>query len=500
MITFIFAGCKKFDEIEASKVEIIEENIEKEWDNIKISAQYNYPVELETVKIYLSEKEDMSGATMYECTLDGKKFNVEFEGLKAGTVYYFYYEYDNGYVKEKSTKSNLKTISKPDVVTKDVTNITTKSAVLNGSLTNSDDANKIIERGFCWGTKKTPTIEGNHTSTGSGTGIYSYSLTNLTNNTTYYVRSYVKTNFGIVYGEEKIFTTVEIVLPTVTTNYVTDIKATTATCGGNITSDGNGTVTARGICWSTNPNPTINDNKTNNGSSIGSFTSNLSNLASQTTYYVRAYATNEVGTAYGEEKSFTTLPIEGTTDGHSWVDLGLPSGKKWATCNVGATSPEEYGDYFAWGETMTKETYTEDNCPTYGVSKSELQSQGIIDSEGNLTAQYDVARANWGGTWRMPTYAELKELYTQCTWEWISTNDFKGYSVTGPNGNSIFLPAAGYRGGSSLSDAGGRGYYWSSAPNESNSKDACSLYFSSSYHGMDYHIRYYGHSVRPVLE
>ena len=607
MITFIFAGCKKFDEIEASKVEIIEENIEKEWDNIKISAQYNYPVELETVKIYLSEKEDMSGATMYECTLDGKKFNVEFEGLKAGTVYYFYYEYDNGYVKEKSTKSNLKTISKPDVVTKDVTNITTKSAVLNGSLTNSDDANKIIERGFCWGTKKTPTIEGNHTSTGSDTGIYSYSLTNLTNNTTYYVRSYVKTNFGIVYGEEKIFTTVEIVLPTVTTNSVTDIKATTATCGGNITSDGNGTVTARGICWSTNPNPTINDNKTNNGSGIGSFTSNLSNLASQTTYYVRAYAINEVGTAYGEEVSFTTLEEHGTGDeneedeitlptvttnsvtdikattatcggnitsdgngtvtargicwsanpnptindnkttngeglgsftsnlsnlasqttyyvrayainevgtaygeevsfttlernanGREYVDLGLRV--KWATCNVGATSPEEYGDYFAWGETMTKETYTEDNCPTYGVSKSELQSQGIIDSEGNLTSQYDAAQTNWGGSWRMPTKAELEELLDECTWTWTKQNSVNGYKVTGPNGNSIFLPAAGYRSGSSLYGAGGYGDYWSSTPYDYYDYDAYFLGFGSSNHVMRSNYRILGLSVRPILE
>ena len=496
MITFIFAGCKKFDEIEASKVEIIEENIEKEWDNIKISAQYNYPVELETVKIYLSEKEDMSGATMYECTLDGKKFNVEFEGLKAGTVYYFYYEYDNGYVKEKSTKSNLKTISKPDVVTKDVTNITTKSAVLNGSLTNSDDANKIIERGFCWGTKKTPTIEGNHTSTGSDTGIYSYSLTNLTNNTTYYVRSYVKTNFGIVYGEEKIFTTVEIVLPTVTTNSVTDIKATTATCGGNITSDGNGIVTARGVCWSTNPNPTINDNKTTNGEGLGSFTSNLSNLASQTTYYVRAYAINEVGTAYGEEVSFTTL--ERNANGREYVDLGLSV--KWATCNVGATSPEEYGDYFAWGETMTKETYTEDNCPTYGVSKSELQSQGIIDSEGNLTSQYDAAQTNWGGSWRMPTKAELEELLDECTWTWTKQNSVNGYKVTGPNGNSIFLPAAGYRSGSSLYGAGGYGDYWSSTPYDYYDYDAYFLYFGSSNHFMRSNYRILGLSVRPILE
>ena len=195
MITLILAGCKKFDEIEASKVEIVEEKIEKGWDYIKIDVEYDYPVALEAVSLYLSEKEDMSGAEAYECNVEGKKFSVEVEGLKEGATYYYCYEYDNGYEKVKSGKKSMQTVSMPDVVTKDITSITTISATLNGSLTNSDAANKITEKGFCWGMEKEPTIEGNHISKGSGTGAYSYSLTNLTNNTTYYVRAYVKTNF-----------------------------------------------------------------------------------------------------------------------------------------------------------------------------------------------------------------------------------------------------------------------------------------------------------------
>ena len=186
-------------------------------------------------------------------------------------------------------------------------------------------------------------------------------------------------------------------------------------------------------------------------------------------------------------------------NGHEYVDLGLPSGLKWATCNVGANKPEDYGDYFAWGEKMTKETYTEYNCPTYGLSKSELQSQGYVDSEGNITSQYDTARAKWGGKWRMPTKAELQELLDKCTWTWMSQNGIDGCKVTGPNGNSIFLPAPGYRYRSSLYRAGDEGYYWSSSPRV-NSYGAYSLYFGSDGRIMNYYYRYYGRSVRPVLE
>ena len=203
----------------------------------------------------------------------------------------------------------------------------------------------------------------------------------------------------------------------------------------------------------------------------------------------------------GEEGNEGEGYLCGYVNGHSWVDLGLPSGIKWATCNIGAASPKEYGDYYAWGETSTKEIYTENNCLTYGLSISELQSQGYIDSEGNLTAQYDAATANWGGTWRMPTYDELNELNTQCTWEWINENDFKGYKVTGPNGNSIFLPAAGLRYGSSLYDAGGYGCFWSSTPGGDYDGHAYRLsFFSSSHSSMSNFYRYGGQSVRSVLE
>ena len=195
-------------------------------------------------------------------------------------------------------------------------------------------------------------------------------------------------------------------------------------------------------------------------------------------------------------------------NGHEYVDLGLPSGLKWATCNVGANSPEEYGDYFAWGEVKTKMKYSKDNyafCHTkeesglwefgYGVKKIDNY---MFLGEDISETQYDVARKKWGGNWRMPTYDEMEELVDNCYWEWTTQNGVKGYKVTGPNGNSIFLPAAGYRDGSSLDRAGSLGNYWSSTPNESNSHHAWDLNFNSSEYDMSYYYRYYGRSVRPV--
>ena len=390
----------------------------------------------------------------------------------------------------------------PVVTTAEVTDIKLFSAVCGGEVISNGEY-VVVARGVCWSMEQNPTIEDSHTTDGVSTGTYVSNLTELNHGTTYYVRAYAINANGITaYGEEKSFTTLDKLLPTVTTTEVTGITCLTAVSGGEVTFDGNVKVTVRGICWSTRQNPTIEDSKTNKGSGVGTYTYKMTNLELNTKYYVRAYATNEVGTSYGEEVSFTTLaaysPATGSSNGYGYVDLGLSV--KWATCNVGATSPEGFGKYYACGETTTKAEYNSSNCPTYGLSKSELKSQGYIDSEGNLTPQYDAATANWGGTWRMPTYAELKELNTQCTWEWINTNGVEGYSVIGPNGNSIFLPAAGRRDGSSLFYAGSYGYYWSSTPYDYFVNGAYYLYFDSCILNMNYGYRYYGQSLRPVLE
>ena len=285
--------------------------------------------------------------------------------------------------------------------------------------------------------------------------------------------------------------------PTVVTKSVGEVTETTAKVVGQVTADGGAEVTERGVCWNTTGAPEVIDNCTVDGAGIGTFNSNISDLVPNTKYYVRAYATNEKGVSYGEEVSFTTFA--GTLNGYGYVDLGLSV--KWATCNVGTNVPEEYGGYYAWGETSTKSDYSSSNCPTNGLSISDLQSQGYIDSEGNLTEQYDAATANWGGDWRMPTKAEQEELLNNCTWTWITQNGVNGHNVEGPNGNSIFLPAAGFREGSSLLSAEIIGLYWSSTLNDGYYDDeAFYLYFDSINRNMDYYLRLNGRSVRPVLE
>jgi len=276
-------------------------------------------------------------------------------------------------------------------------------------------------------------------------------------------------------------------VPEVTTQDVTNIGVSSATCGGIVTDDGGAEVTARGVCWSTSENPTITDCHTTDGSGTGSYTSNMTGLSARTVYYVRAYATNSEGTSYGSRKSFTT---NGQINGHDFVDLGLPSELKWATCNVGASTPSEYGDYYAWGEIEPKESYTIENSLTW--------EQEIGNISGN--PQYDAARANWGSTWRMPTNAEFDELAEECVWEWTNEGGNNGYRVTGPNGNSIFLSAAGNRYGPSLNYAGTDGDYWSSMPAESDIHNAYYFCFYNGIHSTGWNFRYLGQSVRPVSD
>ncbi len=194
-------------------------------------------------------------------------------------------------------------------------------------------------------------------------------------------------------------------------------------------------------------------------------------------------------------------------NGHAYVDLGLPSGLLWASCNVGATNPEDYGDYFAWGETTTKSTYdwsTYKYCngsPTTLTKYCTSSSYGTVDNKTALDITDDAARANWGGTWRMPTKAELDELHTECTWTWTTLNGIYGYRVTSKKDTtkSIFLPAAGYRDSWSLYDyAGSYGRYWSSSLFKSGPSSAYYLIFHSDNYSWNGYNRYFGQSVRPV--
>ena len=173
------------------------------------------------------------------------------------------------------------------------------------------------------------------------------------------------------------------------------------------------------------------------------------------------------------------------------IDLGLPSGTKWACCNVGASAPEQYGNYYAWGETSPKSEY---NWDTYQYGSS---IDNVVNSGSDIAGTgYDAATANWGSPWRMPSQAQIQELLNYCTSTWTTQNGVNGQEFTGPNGGTIFLPAAGRRWNGELDDAAGD--YWSSTPYESSPYNAYLLYFDS---GIAYWYsigRSDGLTVRPV--
>ena len=215
------------------------------------------------------------------------------------------------------------------------------------------------------------------------------------------------------------------------------------------------------------------------------------------------------GTVAKVDSISLVAPVDNTEsyNGHGYVDLGLPSGLKWATCNVGANAPEEYGDYFAWGETQTKSTYDWGtykwcNGSPYTLTKYCTDSDcGTVDNKTVLDKEDDAAAVNWGGSWRMPSDDELTELRTECTWTWTTQNGVNGYKVTSTsNGNSIFLPTAGVCLYSNLNFAGSEGWYWSSSLRTGGPYNACSVYFDSNSVNWNTFDRCYGQTVRPVCE
>lgn len=211
----------------------------------------------------------------------------------------------------------------------------------------------------------------------------------------------------------------------------------------------------------------------------------------------------------------------GNANGHDYIDLGLPSGTLWATCNIGATTSEDAGNLFAWGEVAPKTSFSLSNYELYksvttepdadgftttysGYIKYVMEAdastyglQGFYDNLSMLEKEDDAASVLWGGLWRIPTWDEIMEIRNQCSWDWVALNGMDGYKVTGPNGNYLFLPAGGYNDGRKT---GGCGRYWSSTLGEYESRTAPCLDFSkwevSGYSGN----RHYGYSIRPVYK
>ncbi len=456
----------------------------------------------------------------------------------------------------------------PALTTAEPTDISTYSMTCGGEVTDSGNSGVLV-RGVCWSTQQNPTVNDPHTTDGYGMGSFTSAVEGLEMNTTYYVRAYALTANSAGYGEQKMFSTKNGV-PTLTTSAASEIGTTWATCGGDISDDGGMEITERGICWSTSPNPTIEGNHGSNGAGLGSFSVNMNNLEPNTTYYVRAYATNSHTTAYGNEVFFRTEVAQTWQNGklpgqfsvsathqvqfsqgnlqyigsaatpywrfaeHQWDYLGTTTGQNSINQNVDR-------DLFGWG------TSGWNNGNTYYRPWDTNISSG---SSYGPPGQYDLtgtyANADWGvynpisnggnqaNQWRTLTSSEWDYVFnTRTTSSGIryakaNVNDVNGvillpdnwssdtYSLSNTNSSgasfscntisasqwntleqagAVFLPAAGYRNGTSVNNVGSNGNYWSASYNTSN--NAYNVNFNdSNLNPQNNNNRYNGFAVR----
>ena len=392
--------------------------------------------------------------------------------------------------KDDDDNGNGKNTGIPVLSTTAITDITQTTAKSGGNIT-SDGGAPITVHGVCWSTNENPTIDDNKTEDGTGAVSFTSSVTGLEPNTTYYLRAYATNSAGNGYGSTMSFTT-QARFPVLSTREVTDITENSATSGGNITDDGGVLITAHGVCWSTNENPTIDDNKTEDGTGAGSFTSSVTGLEPNTTYYLRAYATNSAGTSYGSIMSFTTQ--EGSS-GSTFTDPR--DGKVYQTVVIGNQvwmaenlaylpsvnmvadgSEDAAGSYYyvyGYDGTNVADAKATDNYATYGVLYNWTAA---MDGEASSTTNPSGIQGVCPAGWHLPSDAEWTELTDYLggtsgaggklketgTTHWVSPN-------TGATNETGFtaLPG-GYRGSrGAFGYIGYDGVWWSatelSAPN-----------------------------------
>lgn len=343
--------------------------------------------------------------------------------------------------------------------------------------------------------------------------MYSVKVDGLSSDTNYYFASFVRNGRVYQYGEIKTFHTLEVKAE-LKTQPATDVDKFVARLNGSLKVEGNADSLGTDVWFLYGKENTVEGLKTKGqscGASLsedGSFSSNLIGLSHSTSYYYMSCARVYDKEFVGSVLSFTTnesLAPSGATD------LGLSV--YWGATNIGASKPEGYGDYYAWGETATKSDYSWSTYK-YGsgwegpFSKYNTdESYGTVDNKTILEATDDVAHLKLGGNWRMPTNAEWTELREQCTWDWVTnfnSTGVTGVMVTATNGNSIFLPAAGSRYETNLDDVGSWGIYLSSSLNSRYPSCAWIVFFQASFYSVEVlsedYARCGGYSVRPVSE
>lgn len=412
-------------------------------------------------------------------------FQSTITGLTEGTTYYVraYATNSEGtsYGNQESfttTATAMATLS-----TSAVTEITTSGAKTGGNITD-DGQLEVSARGVAWGIAPNPTVEGTHTTDGTGKGEFASTLTGLTDGTKYYVRAYATNSKGTAYGNEVSFTTAAATLATVTTTAVSNLTSVSGVSGGNVTNDGGSPVTARGIAWGTSANPTVAGSHTTNGTGAGAFTSNLTGLTNGTVYYVRSYATNKAGTAYGNEIRIITPVTDVEGNVYKTTQIG---NQVWMAENLRTT---KYRDNTNIPHVADSVAYLTIAGPAYSWYRNRDANKPM----GALYTWFTVATGNLCPQgWHVPTNAEFQTMEVVAgvpadsvdRWGWRGTGvgtklkDNVGWvNTNGTNTLGFSAQGTGYRAWTN-SEFRGRneiGYYWTATDDAVNAKPNVAYY------------------------
>jgi uncharacterized protein (TIGR02145 family) len=433
-----------------------------------------------------------------------------------------------------SCKKDKKEIMLPQLATAAITNLSYNTATSGGTIT-SDGGAAITASGICWSkTNNTPTLADSKTAGTTASGSFTSVMNNLDENTTWYVRAFATNSAGTGYGNVVIFTTpVNITVPLLTTAAITNLSYNTATSGGTITGNGGAAITASGICWSkTNNTPTLADSKTTGTTATGSFTSVMNNLEENTTYYVRAYATNSVGTAYGNAVTFNT-PADPTqvtfTYNGATVTYGVitssVTGRKWMDRNLGASQVATayndrlaYGHLFQWGRPADGHQLVNYSSSTTGVgvngktktlATSDVPGHSTFITPDNTVQQNGVWVYDWRDDQNTNRWAINSQGSCPAGWhvptkaEWDAETAITNLSTAYAQ---LKITAAGYRYGDfdgsgregTVRTAGSSAWYWSSSVWPSGAGFSSYKDISSTGSNTDLAGRAYGACIRCI--
>ena len=427
-------------------------------------------------------------------------FASNLTGLLPGTIYFVRAYATNSIGTSYGNQMSLMTNATiPVLTTTAATSITATTSVSGGNIT-SNGGLPVTSRGVCWSTQQNPTIANSKTTDGTAVGVFSSNISGLTHATTYYLRSYATNSLGTGYGSQVTFTTLAEA-PVVTTAAITAILETSAVSGGNVTSDGGATVTARGVCWSTSSGPVITNSKTTDATGTGIFTSNMTGLISGTTYYVRAYATNSAGTSYGSERSFYTGVVDVDGNVYHTVTIGTQT---WLLEDLKTThyrngDPITYeSNNNAWQNLSTEAfCWYNNDAATYKSTYGALYNWWAASDPRNLAPV----------GWHVPTDAEWITLFGYLGGQVVAGGPMKESGAshwTAPNlgaTNTSGFTALGagvrYGGGGSFAEVNNSGYWWSTSVLGSGLQlvsSSASVIFMASWYPMD------GFSVRCIKD